>query len=62
MSPQKLQSEIQNAIDRGINLEKLLIATGVNTSTFFNLLDDMLFSNRQQSELIQVIKEWERGK
>lgn len=52
---------VLTAIENGINLKLLLIATGLQEQEFRKYLQDDLFSSEQRKNLKEVITEWKRS-
>lgn len=46
------------ALDQGINVKLLLIATGLDQITFMKYVHDDLFSVAQRTAIKEVIREW----
>jgi len=51
--------KLYHAIINGINMERLLIATGLDQYTFFQYLDNMLFTAEQEQAIRMEVREWE---
>lgn len=49
---------LHHAILNGINLERLLIATGLDQYTFYQYMDNQLFTNHQETAIRDEIREW----
>ena len=50
--------KLHHAILNGINLERLLIATGLDQYTFFQYMDNMLFTAEQEQAIRMEVREW----
>jgi len=51
---------LHHALSNGINLERLLMATGLDQYTFFQYMDNQLFTNDQETAIRVEIREWNR--
>jgi len=52
---------IETAIDEGINLKRLLLASGLSQGDFEQYHRDMLFGSDQSVAIEREIREWRRG-
>lgn len=53
-----LYARLSLAIEQGINEKLLLLATGLDSKTFWRTLEEQDFTNAQRAELELVLKEW----
>jgi len=58
----KLTERIYFALADGINLERLLRATGIDAATFQLKLDDNQFNDDERKAIKQELMEWEGGR
>lgn len=58
----KLYMLIEDALDNGINLKRLLLATGLDERTFLQYHFEQMFTYQEQSAIKDEIKAWREGK
>jgi len=61
MTPTNLHNLIHQAIEDGINLKRLLAASGLSLWDFIKYHNEMLFGNDQAVAIEKEIREWRRG-
>jgi hypothetical protein len=57
----KLYMLVEDALDNGMNLKRLLLATGLDERTFLQYHYDQMFTHQEQAAIKKEIKEWEGG-
>lgn len=56
--PMTTYSLLIDAINDGINLERLLLATGIDQHTFYQYLDNRMFTSDQLEAIRLELKDW----
>lgn len=54
-----LYDKLKLALDNGMNIKLVLMATGLDLGSFWRYFEDELFSADMRIELELVLKEWE---
>lgn len=57
-----LLDSLENALQNGINLQRLLKSTGIDRDTFMEKMEQNRFNYDERKELKKELQEWEAGK
>lgn len=53
-----LYTRLSLALDNGMNIKLVLMATGLDLGSFWRTFEEQMFTNAQRAELELVLREW----